>query len=294
MDFKRLKYFLTLAEELHFGRAAKRLNIVQPALSAQIRNLEEELGGLLFVRTSRQVELTSTGELCLQQVRQLFQQLTDLKEMAQASFKGELGKIRVGFSSIVAFTDFFSGHIKRFQDNYPKVEIIMHEVPPLYQIKALLAGKIDVGYASLLGLEKNPDLSARLVGVYPFVVAMRKDHPLAGRGKLAHNDLKDEKIIIYSSEDNDEFNTLTTHLMRSIEDYNVDYFDRRGSLLSMLTLVAAGQGIAIMPCPVQSIKASDVIYIPLAETEASTSFFMIRRAQEASPAVHAFWDFTGA
>ncbi len=289
MDFRKLHYFAVLTEERHFGRAARRLSIVQPALSLQIRSLEEELGGQLFFRTSRQVDLTPVGELFLEKVRPLLIQAEHAKAVVQSAFRGELGTLRVGFSCVMVFTEIFAEDIRKFKEAYPKVELELKEMPPLTQYQALLTGDIDVGYALALDSEADPHIISREIGSWSYVAAMRPDHKLANKKILEPCDFgAGETIILYSP---DEYDTTKSagHFKSMMPD---DSFEIRkeDSLLNMVTLAAAGLGVVIMPSPISKINIPDVTFRPLVKQSWPSKLFTIRRAREVNPVVHAFWN----
>ena len=146
MDLRHLRYFLAVAEEGHFGRAAQRLHIVQPALSMQIKALEEELGGPLFVRTSRKVELTDAGRLLQVEAQRTLEQADHARLTVQRSLRGETGHVRVGFAGNAVFSGKLTNDLRAFRRTYPDAELVVNEVAPLQQADAILAGQLDVGY----------------------------------------------------------------------------------------------------------------------------------------------------
>jgi DNA-binding transcriptional LysR family regulator len=161
MDLRHLRYFLAVAEEGHFGRAADRLHIVQPALSMQIRALETELGTALFERTSRRVTLTEAGTLFRVEAERTLQQAARAKEVAQRAARGEVGTVRVGFVPDPAYAGKVAADVSAFKRAYPKVDLALTELPPLRQVEAVLAGQLNVGYSSFEYPEER-DLAAEL------------------------------------------------------------------------------------------------------------------------------------
>src|ERR1700751_5659573 len=184
MDLRHLRYFLAVAEEGHFGRAAERLHIVQPALSMQIRALETELGATLFERTSRRVLLTEAGTLFRVEAERTLQQATRAKDVAQRAGRGEVGSVRIGFVGNAAFAGKLASDVSSFKLGYPRVEIELSELPPLRQVEAILSGHLDAGYASEFHYSEQGELAVDRVGAWPWMVAMRSNHALMKRSAV--------------------------------------------------------------------------------------------------------------
>ncbi|EJI6720895.1 LysR family transcriptional regulator, partial [Salmonella enterica] len=146
MELRHLRYFLAVAEEGHFGRAAERLNIVPPALSMQIKALEEELGGPLFMRTSRKVVLTEAGRLLQVEAQRTMDQAENARLAVQRSIRGESGRVRVGFAGNAVFSGKLTKDMRAFRKAYPDAELVAREVAPLLQADAILSGQLDIGY----------------------------------------------------------------------------------------------------------------------------------------------------
>ena len=168
MDLRQLRYFLAVAEEGHFGRAAKRLHIVQPALSMQIRALEASLGTLLFKRTSRRVELTDAGALLRIEAERTIAQAEHARRVVQQAARGEIGSVRIGFAGNAAFAGILSGNIRSFHARHANVAIELREMAPSLQADEIAAGRLDVGYCPAFGGAPDPRLAVIPVGSWPW------------------------------------------------------------------------------------------------------------------------------
>src|SRR5450432_266347 len=174
MELRHLRYFVTVAEELHFGRAAARLHMAQPPLSRQIQLLEAELGFQLFERSRRRVELTPAGGALLGGARQVFDTLDVAIHDARSASQGESGRLVVGYPSSLAYSG-LTELLRAFRSRVPGVEVTLRELSPGEQLSALKAGNLDVGFvrSSL----DDPSLSAELVRREALMVVLPNDHP---------------------------------------------------------------------------------------------------------------------
>lgn len=285
MDLRHLRYFLAVAEEGHFGRAAQRLHIVQPALSMQIKALEEELGGPLFVRTSRKVELTEAGLLLQTEARRTLEQAEHTRLTVQRSIRGETGHVRVGFAGNAVFSGRLTNDLRAFRRTYPDADLVVSEVAPLLQADAILAGQLDVGYTPDHSKVHDSALMAEEVGLWHRQVAMADDHPLASQAALTIAMLVEEPLIFYDTHGADEplYTALTT-----IMGHAPRIAHCTASTLSVLALAAAGQGLALVPDPLKHVSIPGLVYRPLDAPELSANLMLISRRNENNGAVQAF------
>jgi DNA-binding transcriptional LysR family regulator len=146
MELRHLRYFVAVAEELHFTRAAERLHLGQPPLSQQIQALEAELGVALFMRTRRKVSLTVAGERFLLRAREILAAAAEAADEARRAARGEMGELRVGFTASLSMTSFFPALIYDYRLHYPQVALTLREMFSEDQCQALIGGKLDVGF----------------------------------------------------------------------------------------------------------------------------------------------------
>ncbi|MGU7770261.1 LysR substrate-binding domain-containing protein [Burkholderia sp. MR1-5-21] len=287
MDLRHLRYFVAVAEEEHFGRAAKRLHIVQPALSMQIRSLEEELGGPLFQRTSRRVLLTEAGSMLLEDARRLLAQADRVRQDVQRSLKGEIGSVRIGFVGHTVFGGDLIEDLRRFRQLYPDVELHLNEVAPRQQVEALLSGELDVAYGPSVLLPSDSRFRAERVGSWSLVLALADDHPLASKRRVSARDLQAERIILAATEKDEEGSMA---LARAIVGSTVRAIESASSTNALFAMVAAGMGIALVPAALARMPVPGLIVRPLSGASRVAVIVRLSRAEETSGAVRAYLD----
>lgn len=258
MELRHLRYFVAVAEEGHFGRAAARLKIAQPPLSRQIQGLEKELGFQLFLRSSRSVELTQPGQILLQHAHKIFESLDVAVREAQRASRGERGRIAVGYPSSLAYSG-LTELLRAFRGKAPGVDVSLRELPPQLQVDALRDGKLDVGFVRA-PLEE-PDIAYETLMREPLMMALPSDHPLASRRyvNLAHV-ARDPFVFFPRPMSPAYFDAL----MRLC---NTAGFTPRivqeAPQLDILSLVAAGFGVSIVPASLRSIRRAGLVLRPL-------------------------------
>jgi len=289
MDLRRIRYFVVLAETLHFGRAAMRLNIAQPPLSHQIRVLEEELGARLFERSNRRVELTPAGQALLPEARILLAQAERAGDIAARVQRGELGELRLGFTSSSALTQVVPRLIHAYRQRWPGVHLRIEELTTQEQLTAMLEHRLDIAFVR--GFE-SPDLPGSLQAVRLFedalVVALPPQHRLAkDTGPLAAGALADEAFVMYPRE-----------IGTGVYDQIISLCRRAGfaprvaqearAVATIVGLVAAGLGVALVPEALRSIGIKGVAYRPLREQEARSAMWMVFKAGQLSAQENGF------
>ena len=284
MELRHLRYFVAVAEEGHFGRAARRLNIVQPALSMQIRSLEEEVGGLLFVRTSRKVALTEAGELLLVEARRTLAQADRTKERVQSLVRGEIGSVRVAFSGNSVMSGRLQDDLRAFNRLFPAVQLDLSEMAPPRHSGAVASGQIDVSYTPSFGITFDPTLTTDKVGTWPMVLALAADHPLAKRKVLSVDELGEETLVLYHA----AFGEEGLALLHQQVGHATHAVHRVDSTLSALGLVASGLGLAVVPDAMKNLAIPNLIFRPMKESIQSAELMLVSRTQETSGAVRAF------
>ncbi|OAT31593.1 transcriptional regulator [Buttiauxella brennerae ATCC 51605] len=289
MDLRHLKYFLTVAEERHFGRAAERLNIVQPALSMQIKALEAELGGPLLIRTSRRVELTEAGKLLQAEATRTLEQVEHTRLAVQRSIRGETGRVRIGFAGNAVFSGRLMQDIRSFHKDYPDAELICQELAPQLQQEAIQNGTLDVGYMPDYDPDHESTLTYESVGKWGRVVVMSSEHRFADKESLTVDMLAHEPLIMYAINDVDSQLDMQLHKLLG-DALHIAY--RISSSLSVLAMAGAGLGIALVPAPLAQVAIPGVVYRVLDSKELAANLMMVSRKDEPSAAVIAYLNHT--
>jgi LysR family transcriptional regulator, benzoate and cis,cis-muconate-responsive activator of ben and cat genes len=278
MELRHLRYFVAVAEERNFTRAAERLNIAQPPLSRQIQQLEENLGVQLLERNSRPLKLTETGKFFYSHAAQLLSQTADLESMTRRVGNIERS-LSIGFVGSTLY-GMLPKIIRRFRDENTTVELSLHEMSTMDQIRALKDGRIDVGFGRI----RHEDTNIRRVVLREekMIVAFPEGHPLSvAKPVVALRDLVNETLIIFPKAPRPSF-----------ADQVLSAFDDRGlkprkiyevrELQIALGLVAAGEGIAVVPSSVYGLKRDDVSYRELDDPTLVSPIIMSMRALDES------------
>ncbi|EZH65309.1 hypothetical protein DH09_16875 [Bacillaceae bacterium JMAK1] len=257
MEFRHLRYFIAVAEELHFGNAAQRLNISQPPLSAQIKELEHNLNVQLLERTNRSVALTEAGEYLYELSVQMLARLEKETAILQEIDRGERGKIAIGFGGSVVF-QILPRVLTLIKKQYPKLEIHVSQLTTKQQIQALLTGDIDL--ALLVPPVGEEELSTYPFYEEKFIVCLPKSHPLASStGPIEMKDVSNEPLIISPREAGEGyFEAVRSLYIKSNTVMNIAQYSTEQQ--TMVSLVAAEFGISFVPESTSHIQHHNVVY----------------------------------
>ncbi|GGH07972.1 LysR family transcriptional regulator [Silvibacterium dinghuense] len=284
IELRHLRYFVAVAEELHFGRAAQRLHIAQPPLSQQIRRLEEMLGCTLFLRTSREVRLTAAGEELLERSRQTLRKIGDDCTAALRIGRGEAGVLRVGFIGSGMLTA-LPRMLGRYRRLYPEVDLQLREFSTSGLVQELRNGTVDVGFLRDAGPVE--ELHIEPVFTEPFVAAVAKRHRLAEQKSISPRSLRDEPFVLFSRSYGDVAWRRTVALCEA-HGYLPNVVQEAPQWLTILSLVGAGLGVTIAPACVERLRVANTVCLRLREKHHSTSLELAYRDTEKRPIVLAF------
>ncbi|MCO2758944.1 LysR family transcriptional regulator [Pseudomonas aeruginosa] len=289
MELRHLRYFIAVAEELHFGRAAERLGISQPPLSQQIQALEEEIGARLFERTNRRVELTDAGRLFLDESRQVLAQVDKAVLLARRAHLGELGELKIGFTSSAPFTSTIPSSIHAFRKAYPGVHLDLQEMSSRQVLKALFEESLQVGVIRPLAL---PD-AVHWMELFrePLVAVLRADHPLAAGSEdgLAIAALAEEPFVFFPRSYGTGLYDQVIALTRQA-GFSPRIAQEASEAMTIIGLVSAGLGVSILPASFRRTRVDGVVYRTLSDPEATTAVWLVRRQNEGSPLALSFID----
>lgn len=292
IDARQLRYFATVVEELHFAKAADRLNVAQSALSAQIQRLEQEIGVRLLNRNKRQpVTLTDAGRLFHAEAVAALRHIDRADQVGRLAARGLAGIVRIGFVASGASSGVLSDLLRRFRLSHANVRIDVVPMETPKQFEALSDGDIDVGIVRPRR-QCPPDITATIVHTERLVVAMAESHPLASRRRLYVRDLKDQSFISPQFDEEEGFSEVLTALgdaggFPAFLDYRVQDF------ISAVSLASAGYGVVIVPESFRHFSQPGICYRYLQDFQFSVHLAMASRRRALSPAVRAFLNEVG-
>ena len=254
IELRHLRYFVAVAEELHFGRAAQRLHLAQPPLSQQIRKLEEIVGHPLFARTSRAVKLTSAGEALLNRARMTLRKVEEDLQETRSVGRGEVGFLKVGFIGSSMLTK-LPATLGRYRAQFPKVNLQLQEFHTSGVIQGLLENTLDVGFLRDSG--PVDDLQVERLFSEPFIAVVPSKHVLAKRKSLTGAELRNEPFVLFTPLASQRAYDKTVSICQA-HGYRPQVVQEAPQWLTILRLVGAGLGVTIAPSCVERIATSDV------------------------------------
>lgn len=284
MELRHLRYFVAVAEELHFSRAAERLHIVQPALSKQVAGLEEELGVQLLQRNKRQARLTGAGQVFLEEAREILEKTEQAAEAARRAARGQIGRLAIGFIGPATYS-ILPEVLRIYRERFPDVELALHEWTTTEQIKRLHSGFIQVGFVRL---PVNDDtLILEPVLREPVILVLPEGHPLATRDIVPLKTLTNEPFIL-----------IPRHREPGLYDQYISLCRRAGfspqvvqeahRIHTIVGLVASGMGVSFAPASTKNLQRPGVVYRPVQESSPEVEMAVARRREHPSPVLQAF------
>lgn len=288
MELRHLRYFIAVAEELHFGRAALQLGISQPPLSQQIQALEEELDVRLFERTNRRVALSEAGRLFLPEARAVLAQLDKAVGVARRARRGELGELKVGFTSSAPFTSTIPRALRAFRQACPQVHLDLRELSSREVAEAVGEGLLQVGM--IRPLDPLPaGLEALELFAEPLVAVLPADHPqAAGQDRaIGLAELAAEPFVFFPRSFGTGLYDQVLGLARSA-GFSPRIVQEASEAMTLIGLVATGLGVTILPASFSRMRIDGVVCRTLRDPAASTAVWLVRRRGDASPLVRRF------
>ena len=284
MELRHFRCFVALADHLHFVHAAELLHMTQPALSQQIKALEDELGVRLFDRRKREVLLTEAGSYFLQEALLTLKHAERAQDIAKRVARGQLGSLRIGYSLSVPFTGILSRIASEFRQHAPGIQLALEEMLGSEQMIKIAAGTLDAGIIRLPIEQELPHLETKVLMKERMVIAIREDHPIARLEEIPIAELRNESFIIWRAM---QPNALNGHLVALAQEGN--FALRIGQTAptpaAMIALVAGGAGVALVPESLHNINLPSVCFRPLADLERISEIAVCYRSDETSLAV---------
>ncbi|APZ42271.1 LysR substrate-binding domain-containing protein [Acidihalobacter ferrooxydans] len=289
IELRHLRYFIAVANELHFSRAAERLGISQPPLSQQIRQLEDTIGTPLLCRSNRRVELTEAGRAFVTEARAILRHSEHAVELARRVARGEAGELRIGFTASTPLSRHIPRTISAFRRERPDVHLQLEELPTLQQIDALLGRRLHLGIMRPAVLP--PTLEAQALFSDPLVAVMPSEHAhlrqLDRAYRLPLNALADEPFVVFSHGAGTGIRDQVVALCVAA-GFNPRISQEAAEPSTIIGLVAAGMGVSVLPASYEHIHIEGVSYVPLQDPGAESGIRMVRRRDDHSPLVDAF------
>ena len=283
MELRHLRYFVAVAEELSFTRAAERLMMSQPPLSTQIKDLEEELGVELFSRTKRAVSLTPAGTELYARATQILNEVERASDRVRRTAQGMEGEIRLGFLTSTT-GPILSAVMKEFRRNYPEVRIELWELTPAELVKELTADRLD-----LIVARPDPELDAAGMESRPFyqdplVLTVQVDHPLSGRAPVELSELAGSRLVSLGDDRSGYFNSV---LEEALRNHGHDFRDRLvvRSMTAMVWAISLGFGVGFLTEQTRDLSWKGVKYLSLADKSIEVETILAWNPATAPPTV---------
>jgi DNA-binding transcriptional LysR family regulator len=285
MDLRRLRYFVAVAEELSFNRAALRLRISQPPLSNQIKQLEEELGVRLFERSSRGVRMTEAGEALLDEARRIFVQLEQTTRVVQRVGHGEVGRLTLGFVPS-ASNEMLPSILRTFRHRYPEVELFLREMRPDRVVQRLHDQQIDAGFL-YLPLD-DASLNVECVSREPLVLALPESHRLASKPRIALQALTEEPFILPA-----RYSMPGLYGQVTKACHQAGFVPRAVQkdvwlMQTIVGLVAGNIGVALVPASLRNLRRRGVVYKQVYGLSPTVELGMVWRRNDLGAVLHSF------
>ncbi|MEO9275950.1 LysR substrate-binding domain-containing protein [Marinomonas sp. 5E14-1] len=292
MDVKSLKSFVAVATLKSFSAAARELHTVQPAISRHIAALEEELGTSLFIRNTRDVQITAAGLQLLSDGKALLKQFDDAKSRTQKAAKGELGHLRIGYLPSACLT-LIPYLVKRFHAEFPHVDISLYEMTVAEQLIAFKNDDIDVGVSRPLPADNMAGLNSASLYRDHLCVVVPQEHAMAEQGEIKLSDLQEENIILFHREEAVGLFDTIIHLCQA-NGFSPNLSAQPKHMQTLLTMVASGLGVAIAPYCVAKLYTKGCCFIRIERDDTDIWTHIHYQEKGLTPTANAFVELAKA
>ena len=271
MEFRHLRYFLVLAEELHFGRAARRLSISQPPLSLNIQQLEQSVGARLFHRNSKEVRLTAAGQAFVAKARSLLEQASEAAHHARAVERGLQGRLRVGFVGAMLYRG-LPQLLRQFQLSHPMIQLVLQELNSQDQLIELAHGQLDAGFVHTTRMPR--EMSHLLFASEPFVCCLPSTHRLARQTRIDLADLQDDAFVLFSRAASPDYYERVLSVCTEA-GFTPEVRHQVRHWLSVVSLVSQGLGVALVPAALARSAIQGARFVPLKKQQTSSEAYCV-------------------
>ncbi len=289
MELRHLRYFVAVATDLHFSRASRRLHVAQPALSRQIRDLENELGVALLHRNSHSVRLTDAGRAFLERVTLILQSVNEATDAARRAASGDAGRLTIAFIGALTH-EFLPQLLQGFRREFPGVDLRLNEVSPALQLEEIAAGRLDVGFVGMTDGAQSARIQVETLFDEPLVVALPTDHAFASRTTVALERLADERWLITARRHESPESHWLLGICRQLgfEPTRLMEVDRAPTVLNY---IAAGYGVSAFPRQIAKLPAPGVTFVAVPRSTPRYRYSIAWQGEDASAATRQFLDF---
>jgi DNA-binding transcriptional LysR family regulator len=290
MEFRHLRYFLALAEELHFGRAARRLSMSQPPLSLNIQQLEASVGARLFTRNSKEVRLTAAGEAFVPRARALLEQAGEAARYARDVDQGMAGALQVGFVGGMLYRG-LPQMLRQFMALHPKLRLALTELSSQDQLIELAHDQLDLGFVHTTRVPA--DMSRLLFASEPFVCCLPADHALARKRNVSLRLLQGESFAVIARLVSPDYHERILSICTEAGFFPEIRYELR-SWLNVVSLVSQGMGVALVPQSLARAALPDAVFLPLSIASAPYETHCLWKPARNNTALQAFLDVVRA
>jgi DNA-binding transcriptional LysR family regulator len=284
VELHQLRCFVAVAEELHFGRAAVRLHMTQPPLSRQVQLLERALGIQLLERNNRSVKLTVAGQGFLRDARHILGFCHQAGDAVRRLARGETGSLTLGFTAVSAY-QLIPQLLAEAAERLPGLQFSLREMVSGAQLEALASQRIDLGFVRQVN--EGDGLEAQLISREPLLVALPQSHPLAAKSAIAVRDLDQQPFVMYAPDEGRYFYDCIVGLF-AMTGVTPRYAYHLGQTHSVVSMVKAGLGVAIVPASAQQLHSNNLVFRPLHDAALHAELYMVSRSDNDNPALPAF------
>lgn len=284
MELRHLRYFVVLAEELHFGRAARRLSITQPPLSFNIRQLEEDLGARLFERDSKRVALTAAGAAFLREALDILDHAQRARELTRAVSGGRVGRLDIGFTGSMIYRG-VPKMVSAFLAEHPRIEVTLRELTTSEQVDALVHGRLDAGFVNASAVPEG--LSGEKLVEEPFVCCLPETHPLSRERTVELKRLANEPFVMFAREASPANYDNVISVCTEAGFHPQTRFAVR-QWLTIAALVANGLGVALVPKCLARTKLAGARFVPIRDKHARSDALFLWNSRRIVPGLDPF------